>query len=238
MDVAAQNSSVEVAVQNLLRSTVSLFPHTEQHGCSSSLTPHTEQTNTEAHNRMELVVNTSQILEHGYFNPEQHSYTNPEQDGTTPEQQDGPTNTGSQSDQQQHSEIETFLSSISTKPTSPILSHRPRQIHEAQENTPTSTRQSIRLAQKAAANASKGTVEIAHDLLVKKLGPLAGGQTNDNQTNIQSISSDGVNLYVQHFTQPLDKVAMGAIQDLIEQGGMIQMQDNQEGAFAAPVLTA
>lgn len=136
---------------------------------------------------------------------------------------------------QQQSEIDVFLNSISTKPPSPVLTHRTRQIQCVQDNTPASKRQSTRLAQKAAANAGKGTIEIAHDLLVKKLGTLAGPDSaNANDSSLP----DGVNLYVQHFAHPLDKTTMGAIQDLIEQRGMIQMQDSQEGATAAPELAA
>jgi len=79
-------------------------------------------------------------------------------------------------------------------------------------------RHNIRLAQKSTANVGKTSIELAQELLVKKLGALGRPAHSDNHVN----SLPGrIDLYAQHFSRPMDKTTMGAIQDLIEQGGMI-----------------
>lgn len=153
-----------------------------------------------------------------------------EQVHVSPHTDDPQTNT-----HQQHAPIDEFLKSISTTPPRPVLAERPRQVEATQNTTPLSKRQSTRLAQKAAANSGKGPIEVAHDLLVKKLGSLAGPESS--VTN-ESPLPDGCNLYVQHFARPLDKTAMGAIQDLIEQGGVIELKDALDSEPAAPGMEA
>jgi len=79
----------------------------------------------------------------------------------------------------------------------------------------------MRLAQKAVANSGKGAIEIAQDLLVRKLGDLGG--TDNAVSNKDPITEDFFDYYAQHFARPiLEKTTMGAIQNLIEQGTMIQ----------------
>jgi hypothetical protein len=82
---------------------------------------------------------------------------------------------------------------------------------------------------KAIAHSRKGAIEIAQDLLVKKLGDLAG----------KNSTPDDFDIYAQHFARPLEKTTMEAIQDLIEHGAMIQKKDNiQREAAKNPGLAA
>ena len=71
-------------------------------------------------------------------------------------------------------------------------------------------RYSSRLAQKTEANSGKDAIQIAQDLLVKKLGELSG--------SVVQQSSDEFNLYAQHFNRPIDKSKTEAIKVLIEEG--------------------
>jgi hypothetical protein len=131
---------------------------------------------------------------------------------------------------QQKTPIDAFLDSISTTPH-PLLTQRPQQNPINQDTNHPIKRQSSRLAQKATVNSGKGPIEVAQDLLVKKLGALAG--PNNTMANEPSLP-DGLDFYAQHFAQPMDKTMMGAIQDLIEQGGMVQMENIHKAAAAAP----
>ncbi|CAD6255677.1 unnamed protein product [Miscanthus lutarioriparius] len=89
---------------------------------------------------------------------------------------------------------------------------------------------------KAITNSGKGMIEIAKDLLIKKLGDLAG--TDNTGANKPPIP-DEFDLYAQHFARPVEKATMDAIQDLIEHGALIQKKcDNQGEAAAAPGLVA
>lgn len=134
-------------------------------------------------------------------------------------------------DDQQLERLDVFLNSISTSISQPLLTPKPQQTWFNQRSSPplsTNKRQSSRLAQKAIANSGKGSMEIAHDLLVKKLGNLAG---IDN-TSIVKHPCDDFDLYVQHFARPVEKTTMDAIQDLIEHGAKIQKKagDQREAA--------
>jgi hypothetical protein len=77
----------------------------------------------------------------------------------------------------------------------------------------TNKRQSTRLAKKAIAHSEKGVVEIAQDLLVRKLGDLGGTVSNGTGKN---SSPDEFDFHAQHFARPLETITMEAIQDLIE----------------------
>lgn len=89
-----------------------------------------------------------------------------------------------------------------------------------------SKRQSIRLAKKAIANSSKGAIQVAQELLAKKLGELTG---EDNTTNADELELE---LYMQHFDRPVELSKMEAIKVLIEEGNILQ------GAVATPSLEA
>ena len=72
-----------------------------------------------------------------------------------------------------------------------------------------SKRQSSRLAKKAANNVGKGAIQIAQELLVKKLGDLSGMEKDP--------INDEFEFYALHFERPMEKNTMEAIQGLIEQ---------------------
>jgi hypothetical protein len=69
-------------------------------------------------------------------------------------------------------------------------------------------RKSVRLAKKAALNVGKDPFQVAQDLLVKKLGDLAGEATATDDPDFD--------FYAQHFQRPITKDKMDAIQTLIE----------------------
>ena len=60
-------------------------------------------------------------------------------------------------------------------------------------------------------NPWRWAIEIAQDLLVKKLGELAHIDNTDTVPN-----PDDFDLYAQHFARPVEKTTMDAIQDLIK----------------------
>jgi hypothetical protein len=145
-------------------------------------------------------------------------------------------------DSQLSSSIDNFLESISLPimqplldggPTTPMTqSIRATDISTHINPTPsTSKRQSSRLAQKAATNSGKDAIQIAQELLVKKLGDLSGEEQQHN--------TDDFEFYAQHFERPLDKSKMEAIQVLIEQGTKTHMKENnRKSTKVAPGLTA
>ena len=140
------------------------------------------------------------------------------------------------SDNQQLAPIDAFLESISKPLPQPLLTQRPRQNLIKNGASPPIKRQSSRLAQKAIANSGKGTIEIAQDLLIKKLGDLAG---TDNTGANKPPLPDKFDLYAQHFARPIEKTMMDAIQDLIEHGALIQKKSGNQGeAAVAPGLVA
>lgn len=61
--------------------------------------------------------------------------------------------------------------------------------HNANPTPNTYKRHNMRLAQKATANYGKGVIEIAQNLIVKKLGDLAGAANvvSDKNTNTQDF---------------------------------------------------
>jgi hypothetical protein len=135
--------------------------------------------------------------------------------------------------------IDVFISSISRPISQPLLDvgtvtpmqqHNPTNLH-ASLTPSTSKRQSTRLAQKATVNSGKDAIQIAQDLLVKKLGELSG---MDKQS-----SSDDFELYAQHFVRPIEKTKMEAIQALIEHGVKTKKKGNNlRSAAEAPGLVA
>lgn len=113
-------------------------------------------------------------------------------------------------------EMEAFLQSVSHPIPSPLLQPLPTPLPALQSahNPPpcSSQRKSIRLAMKAAANPGKDTMQLAQDLLIKKLGESA----TDNDEHEKS--DPGFEFYAQHFERPLEMPKMEALQYLIENG--------------------
>jgi hypothetical protein len=90
-------------------------------------------------------------------------------------------------------------------------------------------RKSTRLAKKATLNVGKDTIQIAQDLLIKKLGELSGEETNQDEAD-----SD-FDLYAQHFERPTDKSKMEAITVLIEEGNKKQKKSSANKRMTAQV---
>jgi hypothetical protein len=132
--------------------------------------------------------------------------------------------------------IDSFIESISKPIAQPILqTHNSAGIGlqnlQASLQSCPAKRQSTRLAQKTANNVGKDTVQIAHELLVKKLGDLSG----ETQEHI----SDDFEFYAQHFARPMERNTMEAIQGLIEQAYPGKKTGlNLLGAAGAPVMLA
>jgi hypothetical protein len=111
--------------------------------------------------------------------------------------------------------VDDFLESLAIPLQQPLIQegfHTPHPQAENCHSPPqTSTqRKSTRLAKKAELNIGKDTIQVAQDLLIKKLGDLVGEKTNQDEANFD--------FYAQHFERPIDKTKMEAIQMLIEQG--------------------
>ena len=82
----------------------------------------------------------------------------------------------------------------------------------------------------------RGAVEIAQDLLSRKLGGL--GSTVGNGS-VNNANTDDFDLYAQHFARSVEKITMEAIQDLIEHGAMVKkMEGAQKGVAETPGLVA
>lgn len=114
------------------------------------------------------------------------------------------------------------------------LTHLAREDDANRHINPTpasSKRHSSRLAQKAASNVGKDAIQVAQDLLVKKLGDLSGEEQQQNP--------DDFEFYAQHIERPIDKSKMEAIKVLIEQGSNKQKKGlNYKKATVAPSLVA
>jgi hypothetical protein len=111
--------------------------------------------------------------------------------------------------------VDDFLESLVIPLQQPLIQegfHTPHPQAENCHSPPqTSTqRKSTRLAKKAELNIGKDTIQVAQDLLIKKLGDLVGEKTNQDEADFD--------FYAQHFERPIDKTKMEAIQMLIEQG--------------------
>jgi hypothetical protein len=74
----------------------------------------------------------------------------------------------------------------------------------------TPQRKSIRLAKKYETTQGKGAIQVAEELLVKKLGDLSPPRTQEEAVQFE--------FYAQHFERPLTKVKMDALSALIKAG--------------------
>lgn len=111
--------------------------------------------------------------------------------------------------------VEDFLTTLEAPIQQPIIEEnfQPHTLSEEGPDDPSYTsvqRKSIRLAKKAELNAGKDTVQVAHDLLVKKLGELARESPSEEEHDFD--------FYAQHFQRPIELEKMEAIQTLIEEG--------------------
>ena len=74
----------------------------------------------------------------------------------------------------------------------------------------TPQRKSIRLAKKSKTTQGKGAIQVAEELLLKKIGDLSPPTTQEEL--------DQFDFYAQHLERPLTKANMDAIKVLIEVG--------------------
>jgi hypothetical protein len=111
--------------------------------------------------------------------------------------------------------VDEFLESLETPIQQPIIQGEFQMSQAHTEEGPadpslkSAQRKSIRLTKKAEQNVGKDSTQVAHDLLVKKLGDLAGENHSEEGPDFD--------FYAQHFQRPLEKDKMEAIQTLIEQ---------------------
>lgn len=94
-------------------------------------------------------------------------------------------------------------------------------------------RKSTRLAQKAAINAGKDTIQIAQDLLVKKLGDLSGEEIEQEGKDLET----DFDFYAQHFERPVKQITMEAIKILTEEGTKKQTKAGGTKKMTAKVGT-
>ena len=69
---------------------------------------------------------------------------------------------------------------------------------------------SSRLANKAKSKIGKGIIQVAQDLLIKKLGDLS--------PKLEPSAADHFEQFAQHFIRPLTKENMEALEALVEHG--------------------
>jgi hypothetical protein len=136
----------------------------------------------------------------------------------------------------QPQDIDEFLESISLSIQQPIFQETPqnprvvnkkiskKNQREAEYST---QRKSTRLAKKAEVNVGKDAEQVAHDLLIRKLGELAGDESNPDEPDYE--------FYAQHFERPIELSKMQAIKTLIEQGNKRMQKSNIRGTMAAEV---
>jgi len=114
--------------------------------------------------------------------------------------------------------VDLFLTSISIEVDLPLLPD-PATLNNPQPQpkfkshrvaSSVTKRKSVCLTAKAQSRIGKDTIQIAQDLLVKKLGELSPDNQAANIPNIESFS--------QHLDQPLTKNNMEALQVLVEHG--------------------
>jgi hypothetical protein len=126
--------------------------------------------------------------------------------------------------------IDGFLASISKFVPTPLIPQLPVPTLEEERNdhemgntsespqTPppprpsffTPQRKSIRLAKKSKTTQGKGAIQVAEELLIKKLGDLSPSATKEE--------ADQFEFFAQHLERPLTKANMDAITVLIEVG--------------------
>jgi hypothetical protein len=130
--------------------------------------------------------------------------------------------------------LENFIESISLPVPQPLLqleldafvANTPSTSNMHRSTPCSSQRQSTRLAKKAELNAGKDAIQIAQDLLVKKLGEMPTVEAEPQQ-----IETD-FDFYAQHFERPINKPKMEAIKQLIEHGTKKQKKTNTQSAGA------
>lgn len=83
------------------------------------------------------------------------------------------------------------------------------------------------LQKKVELNVGKDAVQVAQDLLIRKLGELAGEETNPDEPDYD--------FYAQHFERPIEQSKMEAIQVLIEQGNKKMKMSSIKGMTTAEV---
>jgi hypothetical protein len=122
---------------------------------------------------------------------------------------------------------------VSGSASTPIL-HTPPNVNQQTDppiqpaRTPnTQQRKSLRLADKAKANAGLGSIQLAQQLLVKKLGDLVSGSSQKSDDTFESL--------VQCLPRPFDKATMEALQVLVEEGNKAK---NKKKSRVTPVVTA
>jgi hypothetical protein len=117
--------------------------------------------------------------------------------------------------------VEDFLASVSLPLQQPLIpegyltpqvqNKSKSRSHHFDTELP-SQRKSTRLAKKAEMNVGKDTLQVAQDLLIKKLGDLAGEEPAADE------QEPDFDFYAQHFQRPIEKNKMEAIRVLIEEG--------------------
>ncbi|CAN6209190.1 unnamed protein product [Urochloa humidicola] len=120
-------------------------------------------------------------------------------------------------DLQHADDLTSFLNFVSGPPNTPILHTPPRanpqptDIRPPPTNEPTTQqRKSSRLADKAKANPGKGSIQLAQQVLINKLGDLVPDAQQKKDDNFDSL--------VQRLPRPFTKHTMEALQVLVEQG--------------------
>lgn len=95
--------------------------------------------------------------------------------------------------------VDEFLDSIQAPIQQPILAINQQTNTDQDDEEPlepiTAQRKSIRLAKKAEQNAGKDTIQMAQQLLVKKLGDLAGENSDEEEPEFEPV----FDFYAKHF---------------------------------------
>lgn len=116
--------------------------------------------------------------------------------------------------------IDLFLQSVITQPEQPVLPLPvPSEEQEVELVFNSSQRKSTRLANKAKSRLGKGYVELAQDLLVKKLGDLSSHNTQSSQGQEANVELEH---FSQHLNKPLNQIEMDALQDLVDHGAKLE----------------
>jgi hypothetical protein len=137
------------------------------------------------------------------------------------------------SEQEEGDDLQRFIDFVSGPASAPIL-HTPPNVNQQTDppiqpaRTPnTQQRKSLRLADKAKANVGLGSIQLAQQLLVKKLGDLVPGSSQKSDDTFESL--------VQRLPRPFDKATMEALQVLVEEGNKAK---NKKKSRVTPVVTA
>jgi hypothetical protein len=114
--------------------------------------------------------------------------------------------------------VDVFLQSISNPPDQPLLPNPalPTDLNiEDDLDVNDTQRRSTRLANKMQARVGKDTMQLAQELLCKKLGelPVSPSCNEPNEPTVATFS--------QHLDNPINKITMDALQGLVEHGSMM-----------------